>query len=262
MRLTFGLGICLSIACAPRTGPSRAEVRAACDVGEDLWVTAATPVDLSADCAAALAEGVALESEALEPGEAGWPVLLGALALASADFGSVGELTNTPGSRGWGKRELADFAEEERLDAEDPAGELLWRYQLRHVRRVVLDDDLPTGGRYDLGSVRLPAEPDLHAAPPTWLASVFLHEAGHARGPAHGACADGGSGCDPDLDGVYGLQALILTQERTRIDPWEDDADTACEEVRAALVTVCGRVDDGGPLCRSHLDDGCGVGGL
>ena len=251
------LGICLLAGCVGRAGPSRDEVRARCGVEADRWVTASFAEELSADCISALTDGVALDAEAT-PGTPEWPVVLGALALASTDFGLVGELVVTPFARTWEHDELATFSEEQGLAEDDPAGELLWRYQLAHIARTRLSPGLRQGGHYSLGTVSLPEEPDLHAAPPIWLASVFVHEAGHAHGPAHTACANGGTGCDPDLDGVYGLQAEVLQRERAEIDPWEPDAEEACTEVIAALVTVCGKVDDGGELCGDGLDGGCG----
>ena len=247
------------VGCRPPTGPEAwQQARAACGLHEDehpstVLVDGEIPTTLSQDCATWLAEDLGVEWEGF--GAAPGPVttgqdplsitLLGAWALVASDYGMVGPLLRDPEGARWGQQALGELAREGAFQDDDDAGALLYAYVLDHVDRVAYDPDLQNAGaRFHNGTVTVPPMDDPWDAPPAWMASVLVHEAGHHRGPSHVRCADSeAEDCDPDLHAIYGTQAQALATHAATLDPADPLTPDACAQARFYVDTICRMVN-------------------
>lgn len=248
-------------ACAPPGDQAWLDAREACGLAPGERPTGALVDDapsrgLDRGCATWLGEdlGVDWESFGAEPGpvedaqDALSMLLLGAHQLIAGDWGTVGRLLADPRAPAWGLQDLEGLADEIDLAGPDDAGALLYAHVLRHVDRVVYDPGLSqVGAWYHGGTVSLPTLHAAREAPPLWMATVLVHEASHARGPAHVACDSGEpAGCDPDLDGIYGTQGWALHAHVQALDPTDPLAAASCAEAQVDLSTVCRMVNEPG----------------
>lgn len=188
-------------ACAP--APERAEaVLAACEAPEALQAVR------EPGCAEALSDdfGVAEGGWAEANGVGREDALAALLSLARAPLGSAEDLAIGgfvhPTWRGWLGRPRAE-------EAGRPLAHLVYERAAHDVDRVepVREAEGAFLARWSEGTVGVA----VFAAPatPDELAAILLHEARHASGPGHVACADDPErvACDAGFHGSFGFQA-------------------------------------------------------
>lgn len=212
--------------------------------------------DLGIDWAAYGHEARAFE-QAGDPAEA---LVTGAWLILAADHGTVAQLADDPLAPAWARDALLAEAERVGLAGQDLAGDLLYAWVTARVRQVLpgpVEDGSSAHYLSARATIETAQDPPGLTVPP-WQASVLLHETAHQLQPGHQACPDGqASGCDPDLQGPYGMQAWLTLRYAERVDTDSEAGLNACSDATAVIHTACGMVADSSSSELCTLEPAC-----